>query len=190
MINYCWSNWSTIQTHLPPFAAWMPEKGPDSLYLKHMLSIHSLLRGGTGQEFEEWELMLSPLKHLQRRTKFCLLLASATWCLTLGNYTKPLSKQVHVFLSSKTHRGVVVVVAKSLSSVWFFVTPWTVAWRVPLSVGILQARILEWVAISFSRGSSQPRNWTRISCTGRQMTDSPGKPHIGHGTQVIFPSLL
>ena len=30
--------------------------------------------------------------------------------------------------------------------------------------GILQARILEWVAISFSRGSSQPRNWTQVSC--------------------------
>ena len=30
--------------------------------------------------------------------------------------------------------------------------------------GILQARILEWVAISFSRGSSQPRNRTRVSC--------------------------
>ena len=29
--------------------------------------------------------------------------------------------------------------------------------------GILQARILEWVAISFSRGSSWPRGWTRIS---------------------------
>ena len=29
--------------------------------------------------------------------------------------------------------------------------------------GILQARILEWVAISFSRGSSQPRGWTCIS---------------------------
>ena len=27
--------------------------------------------------------------------------------------------------------------------------------------GILQARILEWVAFSFSRGSSQPRDWTR-----------------------------
>ena len=27
---------------------------------------------------------------------------------------------------------------------------------------ILQARILEWVAISFSRGSSQPKNWTQI----------------------------
>ena len=30
--------------------------------------------------------------------------------------------------------------------------------------GILQATILEWVAISSSRGSSQPRDWTRISC--------------------------
>ena len=30
--------------------------------------------------------------------------------------------------------------------------------------GILQARILEWVAISFSRGSSQPRDWTHVSC--------------------------
>ena len=29
---------------------------------------------------------------------------------------------------------------------------------------ILQARILEWVAISFSRGSSPPRGWTHISC--------------------------
>ena len=30
--------------------------------------------------------------------------------------------------------------------------------------GILQARILEWVAIRFSRGSSQPRDWTQFSC--------------------------
>ena len=30
--------------------------------------------------------------------------------------------------------------------------------------GILQARVLEWVAISFSRESSQPRHWTRVSC--------------------------
>ena len=37
-------------------------------------------------------------------------------------------------------------------------TPWTVAHQAPLFLGILQARILEWVAISFSRGSSQPRD--------------------------------
>ena len=37
---------------------------------------------------------------------------------------------------------------------------------------IFQARILEWFAISFSSGSSQPRNWTRVSSTaGRFLTD-------------------
>ena len=30
--------------------------------------------------------------------------------------------------------------------------------------GILQARVLEWVAISFSRGSSRPRDQTQVSC--------------------------
>ena len=29
--------------------------------------------------------------------------------------------------------------------------------------GIFQARVLEWGAISFSRGSFQPRDWTRVS---------------------------
>ena len=38
--------------------------------------------------------------------------------------------------------------------------------------GISQARILEWVAISFSRQSSWPRNWIRVSCiVGRLLTD-------------------
>ena len=35
-------------------------------------------------------------------------------------------------------------------------------------MGILQARILEWVAISSSRGSSWPRDWTRVFCIGRR----------------------
>ena len=34
----------------------------------------------------------------------------------------------------------------------------------PIFHGILQARILEWVAISFSRGSFQPRDRTHVSC--------------------------
>ena len=34
---------------------------------------------------------------------------------------------------------------------------------------ILQARILEWIAITFSRGSSQPRDWTLVSCIDRQI---------------------
>ena len=37
--------------------------------------------------------------------------------------------------------------------------------------GIFQARILEWVAISFSRRSSQPRDWTWVShIVGRRFT--------------------
>ena len=46
--------------------------------------------------------------------------------------------------------------------------------------GILQARILEWVAIPFSRGSSQPRNWTQVSCIAGDALPSglPGKPNL------------
>ena len=39
----------------------------------------------------------------------------------------------------------------------------TVAHPAPLSMGIVQARILDWVAISSSRGSSWPRDWTSVS---------------------------
>ena len=35
--------------------------------------------------------------------------------------------------------------------------------------GISQARILEWVSISFSRGSSRPRDRTSMSCVDRQI---------------------
>ena len=65
-----------------------------------------------------------------------------------------------------------------LSCVWLFETPWTVAHQPPLSMGILQAGILEWVAMPFSAGSSQPRNQT---CSPTLQADSllfepSGKP--------------
>ena len=44
-----------------------------------------------------------------------------------------------------------------------FVTPWTVPRQAPLSMGILQASMFEWIVILFSRGSSQPRDWTLVS---------------------------
>ena len=77
------------------------------------------------------------------------------------------------------------VKVKSLSRVWLLATPWTAAHQAPPSMGfprqgywswvplpslldytvhgILQARILEWVAFPFSRGSSQPRDQTQVS---------------------------
>ena len=48
----------------------------------------------------------------------------------------------------------VCVLSRSVMS--DFVTPWTVAHQAPLSMGIVQARTLEWVAMPSSRGSFQP----------------------------------
>ena len=47
-----------------------------------------------------------------------------------------------------------------------FVTSWTAACQTPVH-GISPARILEWAAISSSRGSSWARDQTHISCNGR-----------------------
>ena len=53
--------------------------------------------------------------------------------------------------------------AELLSCVRLFVIPWTVALQAPLSMGIFQARILEWVTMPSSKGSSQPRDRTQVS---------------------------
>ena len=55
---------------------------------------------------------------------------------------------------------------------------------------ISQAGILEWITISFSKGSSQPRDQTRISCfsciAGRFFTaETPGKPY-NMDTNLLF----
>ena len=56
--------------------------------------------------------------------------------------------------------------------------------------GILQARILEWVAISFSRGSSRPRDRTQVSCiAGRFFTTEPAGKPIAHTETVYFSGL-
>ena len=42
--------------------------------------------------------------------------------------------------------------------------PLLTAPKMLFTYGILQARVLEWVAFPFSSGSSQPRNRNRVSC--------------------------
>ena len=54
-----------------------------------------------------------------------------------------------------------------LSPVWLFCSPLDCSPPGSCAHEISPARILEWVAISFSRGSFWPRNWTRVSCIGR-----------------------
>ena len=63
--------------------------------------------------------------------------------------------------------------------------------------GIFQARVLEWVAISFSKGSSWPRNRTQVSCiAGRRFTVWATReasiyriltPYQIHNLQIFFP---
>ena len=50
--------------------------------------------------------------------------------------------------------------------------------------GILQARMLEWVAIPFSRGSSRPRNRTWISCIAGRLYS------LSHRETLCYPSNL
>ena len=61
--------------------------------------------------------------------------------------------------------------------------------------GVLQARILEWVAVSFSRGSSQPRDLTQVSHVEADTLTSepPGKPHRRYGEfrgYVLYVAVL
>ena len=58
---------------------------------------------------------------------------------------------------------------------------------------ILRVRILEWVAMPFSRGTSQPRDWIHVPCTsciaGRFFTAEPlGKPILE--SSLIYLSIV
>ena len=59
-------------------------------------------------------------------------------------------------------------------------TPWTAARQAPLTMGILQERILEWVAVLSFRGSSQPMIKPRSPALQADSlpTQPPGKPKL------------
>ena len=94
-------------------------------------------------------------------------------CCFLGSYCFAISHNDHCvddFCSLMNHSHIVVVI-KSLSRVWLL-QPMDCSLPCSSIHGFLQARILEWVAVSFSRGSSQPRNRTQVSCiAGRFFTN-------------------
>ena len=63
------------------------------------------------------------------------------------------------------------IMLSCFSLVWLFCNPTDYSPSSSPVYGILQARILEWIAISSSRGYSWPRDQTRVSyiCIGRQV---------------------
>ena len=68
------------------------------------------------------------------------------------------------------------------SCVPLFATLWTVALQAPLFMGFSRQEYWSWVAMPFSRGSSQPRDWTNVSYIslnwqmGSLPLVPPGKP--------------
>ena len=76
--------------------------------------------------------------------------------------------------------------AQSLSHVQLFCNPMDCSLPGSSVHGILQARVLERVAISSSRGSSQPRDWTHISCISLHWQEDS----LPLNTSVIWASLL
>ena len=85
-----------------------------------------------------------------------------------------------------THNDVKVLVAQSRLTLW---DPMDYSMLSSSVHGILQARILEWVAIPFSRESSQPRDCTQVShIAGRFFAVSATKEAPEH-TIFIFKNI-
>ena len=79
---------------------------------------------------------------------------------------------IHILVHIFSHDGLHACCA--LGRIRVFVMLWTVVH------GILQARTVEWVAMPFSRGSSRPRDWTRVSSSAGELfnTEPPKKSII------------
>ena len=108
-----------------------------------------------------------------RIAKLCLLKESrlqlrqsgsrihALWSYSMVLLCYCLGWIISLLLKLELKWNVKVSVAQ-LCPVFFFANPWTVAHQAPLSWDF-QARILEWVAMPSSRGSSRPRDWIYVS---------------------------
>ena len=99
---------------------------------------------------------------------------------TLGSHLFPPPKIRNLNFNTDIYRSVCSIMSNSLqlhglpgSSVY----------------GIFQARILEWVATSYSRGSSWPRDWTQVSCVSCIARWILYKPHQRLFRIVILPHL-
>ena len=82
-------------------------------------------------------------------------------------------------------------VVYALSLIWLFCNPMNCSLPGSSVHGISQARILEWVALSFSRGSSRPRDRTHISCLAGGFF-TPETPDIEQGSlcYTVYPCWL
>ena len=110
-----------------------------------------------------------------RRKSFCTSAGGRDpWLHRLPFINSHLQKEVlklisffYPFQKVTTFSESYIVVVQLLSHVQLFCNPINYRAKGSSVQGISQARILDWVAIYFSRGSFQPRDQTSISCIGR-----------------------
>ena len=107
-------------------------------------------------------------------------------CLCLYAFT--LSTQMGLFVNTHTHTLIHSCCCLVTKSYLTLCDPMDCSPPVSSVHGISQARILEWVAIPCCKGSSQPRDQTPVSFTGRFFTAKPpGKPLIHSYIRAYIP---
>ena len=100
---------------------------------------------------------------------------------------------IPVFMTSTKSLHVLCISAKLLQSCPTLCNPIICIPLVSSAHGVLQARILEWVAMPSSRGSSRPTDQTHVSyvsCIGRQVLLLLALPGICHITKPTDPILV
>ena len=114
------------------------------------------------------------------------ILESTYWMDTNKSVVTSIVPRVHK--SIKSTEGIKKVKVKLLSRVRLFATPWMAGSEIH---GIFQARILEWAAIAFARGSSQPRDRTQVSgIAGGFFTSWATKENVEYEGSLITPTSL
>ena len=103
------------------------------------------------------EMRVKRLAHVIKRVRNSET-CRVSWLENQGRATLQLTSEGQ---NALLFRKVKVFVAQSCSTLC---DPMDCSWPASSVHGILQARILEWVDIPFSRGSSQPRDQTQVSC--------------------------
>ena len=106
---------------------------------------------------EKKKQVINVVKDVEERQSSYTISGNVSWCSHCGNCTE---------LSQKTKNRTVIntcCAVLSCSVVSNSVRSHGLSLQAPLSMGILEARILEWVAMPSSRESSQPRDQTQVS---------------------------
>ena len=133
-----------------------------------------------------WQILVLPKS--QAWLLFPMFRSADSWSLTMKTWKNWNAHPTTSFIREAVYRERVCKCAQLLQSGPTLCNSMDYSPPGSFAHGILQARILEWVAVPSSRGSSRPRDWTWVSCVsciaGSFLTaESPGKPYREHSVQ-------